>query len=70
MCDRSACPAVSAHGSTDAAFARTLARFNISADALLADAATLTRVLTYHVLPNRVLSTEVPENLTSVATLG
>ncbi len=61
---------MSAHVPADAAFTRTLQRFNVSADALLADVPTLTRVLTYHVLPTRVLSTDVPETLTSVPTLG
>lgn len=45
---------------TNAAFAALLAELGVSKEALLADTALLTRVLTYHVLPSRVLKAEVP----------
>lgn len=45
---------------TDAAFAALLAELGVTKEALLADTALLTRVLTYHVLPSRVLKAEVP----------
>lgn len=45
---------------TNAAFAALLAELNITKEALLANTALLTRVLTYHVLPGRVLKAEVP----------
>lgn len=44
---------------TDAAFAALLAELGISRQALLADTALLTRVLTYHVLPSRVLKADI-----------
>lgn len=44
------------------AFTALLAELNISKDALLADTALLTRVLTYHVLAGRVLKADVPVN--------
>jgi uncharacterized surface protein with fasciclin (FAS1) repeats len=45
---------------TDAAFAALLTELNISKAALLADTVLLTKVLTYHVVPARVLKAEVP----------
>lgn len=45
---------------TDAAFAALLTELGVSKAALLADTALLTKVLTYHVLPGRVLKAEVP----------
>ena len=45
---------------TNAVFAALLAELGVSKAALLADKALLTKVLTYHVLPSRVLKAEVP----------
>ncbi len=45
---------------TNAAFAALLTELGISKDALFADKALLTKVLTYHVLPARVLKADVP----------
>lgn len=45
---------------TNAAFAALLTELGITKEALLADKALLTAVLTYHVLPARVLRAEVP----------
>ncbi|WP_310733628.1 fasciclin domain-containing protein [Rubrivivax albus] len=45
---------------TDDAFAALLAELGITKDALLADTALLTAVLTYHVVPGRVLASGVP----------
>ena len=45
---------------TNAAFADLLAELGITKDALLADTALLTDVLTYHVVPGRVLKADVP----------
>lgn len=45
---------------TDAAFAALLAELGITKDALLANTALLTEVLTYHVVPGRVLKAGVP----------
>ena len=45
---------------TNAAFAALLAELGLSKAALLANKALLTKVLTYHVLPARVLKAEVP----------
>ncbi|MBK9361649.1 MAG: fasciclin domain-containing protein [Rubrivivax sp.] len=45
---------------TNDAFAALLAELGITKDALLADKALLTQVLTYHVLPSRVLKAQVP----------
>ena len=44
---------------TDAAFAALLGELGITRQALLADTALLTRVLTYHVLPARVLKADI-----------
>ncbi len=53
---------------TDDAFAALLAELNITKDDLLADTALLTKVLTYHVVPGRVLKAEVPVG-TPIATV-
>ncbi len=45
---------------TDAAFAALLAELGVTKDALLANTALLTEVLTYHVVPGRVLAANVP----------
>ena len=45
---------------TDAAFAALLSELGISKQALLADTALLTQVLTYHVVPARVLAAQIP----------
>jgi uncharacterized surface protein with fasciclin (FAS1) repeats len=45
---------------TNAAFASLLAELGLSKEALLADKALLTKVLTYHVVPGRVLKADVP----------
>jgi uncharacterized surface protein with fasciclin (FAS1) repeats len=45
---------------TNAAFADLLAELGITKDALLANTALLTKVLTYHVVPGRVLKAAVP----------
>src|SRR5690606_12939699 len=47
---------------TNAAFAALLTELNVSKEDLLADTALLTEVLTYHVVPARVLKAEVPTN--------
>lgn len=44
---------------TNAAFAALLAELGVSAEDLLADTAMLTRVLTYHVVPGRVLAADI-----------
>lgn len=45
---------------TNAAFAAALAELNVDANTLFADTALLTRILTYHVVPGRVLKADVP----------
>ncbi len=45
---------------TNAAFAALLTELGVSKDALLANKALLTQVLTYHVVPGRVLKADVP----------
>jgi len=45
---------------TDAAFAALLTELGVTREALLADTALLTRVLTYHVVAGRVLKADVP----------
>jgi uncharacterized surface protein with fasciclin (FAS1) repeats len=47
---------------TNAAFAALLTELGLSKDALLANKPLLTTVLTYHVVPARVLKAEVPTN--------
>ena len=53
---------------TNAAFAALLSELGVSKEALLADTALLTKVLTYHVVAGRVLKAEVPLN-TAIATV-
>ncbi|MFN9473204.1 fasciclin domain-containing protein [Acidovorax sp.] len=53
---------------TNAACAALLAELGLGKEALLANTALLTRVLTYHVVPGRVLKAEVPVN-TAIATV-
>lgn len=53
---------------TNEAFAAALAALGISAEALLADTATLTSVLTYHVVPGKVMAADVV-GLSSATTL-
>jgi uncharacterized surface protein with fasciclin (FAS1) repeats len=53
---------------TNNAFVALLAELGLTKDALLADTALLAKVLTYHVLPARVLKAEIPLN-TPVATV-
>lgn len=53
---------------TNAAFADLLGELNVTKQALLANTALLTKVLTYHVVPARVLKAEVPVN-TAITTL-
>lgn len=53
---------------TNDAFAALLSELNLTQDALLADKALLTKVLTYHVLPARVLKADIPFD-TSVSTV-
>ena len=53
---------------TNAAFAALLTELGVSKEALLANTALLTKVLTYHVVPARVLKAEVPLN-TAIATV-
>ena len=53
---------------TNAAFAALLMELGVTKEALLADEALLTTVLTYHVIPSRVLKAEVPLN-TPIATV-
>ena len=47
---------------TNDAFAALLAELGVTKEALLADTALLTKVLTYHVVPSRVLKAEIPFN--------
>jgi len=53
---------------TNAAFAALLTELNVTKDQLLADTALLTKVLTYHVVPARVLKADVPVG-SAIATL-
>ncbi|MDN3919696.1 fasciclin domain-containing protein [Roseateles violae] len=53
---------------TNAAFAALLNELGVTKAQLLANKALLTKVLTYHVLPSRVLKAEVPLN-TAIATV-
>lgn len=47
---------------TNAAFAALLAELGVTKQALLANTALFTAVLTYHVVPGRVLKADVPIN--------
>lgn len=53
---------------TNAAFAAALTELGTTEAALLADTALLTQILTYHVVPGRVLKAEVPLN-TAITTV-
>ena len=53
---------------TNAAFAALLTELGVTKQALLANTALLTSVLTYHVVPGRVLKAEVPVN-TAITTV-
>lgn len=53
---------------TNAAFAALLTELGVTKEALLANTALLTKVLTYHVVPARVLKAEVPVN-TAITTV-
>ncbi len=53
---------------TNDAFAALLAELGVTKDALLANKTLLTAVLTYHVVPGRILREQVPIN-TPIATL-
>ncbi|MBL7087591.1 fasciclin domain-containing protein [Acidovorax sp.] len=53
---------------TNAAFAALLTELGVTKEALLANKALLTQVLTYHVVPARVLKAEVPVN-TAITTV-
>lgn len=53
---------------TNAAFAALLAELGVTKEALFADTALLTAVLTYHVVPSRVFKAQVPLN-TPITTL-
>jgi transforming growth factor-beta-induced protein len=55
---------------TNAAFEKLLTELNITAEALLADKALLTKVLTYHVLPARVLARDVQDDATAATLQG
>lgn len=55
---------------TNAAFAALLAELGVTADQLLADTALLTRVLTYHVLPGRVLAADITAGATPTTVQG
>ncbi|MDL5031559.1 fasciclin domain-containing protein [Pelomonas sp. APW6] len=55
---------------TNAAFAKLLAELGVSKEQLLADKALLTQVLTYHVLPGRVLKADVPVGSAIVTVQG
>ncbi|AOG24404.1 fasciclin domain-containing protein [Acidovorax sp. RAC01] len=53
---------------TNAAFAALLTELGVTKEALLANTALLTSVLTYHVVPSRVLKADVPVN-TAITTV-
>jgi uncharacterized surface protein with fasciclin (FAS1) repeats len=53
---------------TNTAFAAALTELGVTKDALFADKALLTKILTYHVVPSRVLKAEIPFG-TAVATV-
>ena len=53
---------------TNAAFAALLTELGVTKEALLANKTLLTQVLTYHVVPARVLKAEVPVN-TAITTV-
>jgi uncharacterized surface protein with fasciclin (FAS1) repeats len=53
---------------TNAAFAAALTELGVTKDALFANTALLTKILTYHVVPGRVLKADIPFG-TAVATV-
>ena len=55
---------------TNAAFAALLAELKLSPEQLLADKALLTKVLTYHVLPGRVLASDIKEGAQAATVQG
>ena len=55
---------------TNAAFASLLDELKVTKDALLADTALLTKVLTYHVVPGRVLAADIKEGAQAVPLQG
>ncbi len=55
---------------TNAAFAALLSELNVTAAQLLADKALLTTVLTYHVLPGRVLAGDIRDGATPTTVQG
>lgn len=55
---------------TNAAFASLLTELHLSKEALLADKTLLTAVLTFHVVPGRVLKADVPLNTPIAALQG
>jgi len=55
---------------TNAAFASLLSELNLTAAQLLADRALLTTVLTYHVLPGRVLAADIRDGATPTTVQG
>ena len=59
---------ISVFAPTNAAFAALLTELGVTKDALLANKTLLTQVLTYHVVPARVLKAEVPVN-TAITTV-
>lgn len=61
--DLSAAGPLTVFAPTDAAFNALLAELGVTKQQLFADTALLTRVLTYHVLPGRVLRADVPAGM-------
>jgi transforming growth factor-beta-induced protein len=55
---------------TNTAFAALLGELNVTRDGLLADKALLTKVLTYHVLPGRVLAADIREGAQATTVQG
>ncbi len=55
---------------TDEAFATALVDLGLTADELLADTATLTSILTYHVVEGEVLSTDLSDGMTAATVNG
>jgi uncharacterized surface protein with fasciclin (FAS1) repeats len=55
---------------TNAAFAALLGELKVTKEALLADKALLTKVLTYHVLPGRVLAADIKEGASATTVQG
>lgn len=55
---------------TDDAFATALADLGLTAEELLADTETLTSILTYHVIAEQVLSTDLADGMTAATVNG